>query len=126
MKHFVLHGAMVLLLCMVSNISFAQQTSVKDSTSSFRSSDPFASVEAEEITMYPNPSDGVVQVSLRESINESIIIKVYNRSGEEVYKHHVHFLDGKTEINVKHLLPGIYILHVETGDKTYTHYFSKL
>ena len=112
----------MLLLSIVSSISFAQTS---DSTSR-SSNDPFATVEKAEITMYPNPSDGVVQVSLRESINESIIIKVYNRSGEEVYKHNVHFLDGKSEINVKHLQPGIYILHVQSGAKTYSHYFSKL
>ncbi len=122
MKYFASYGLLA-ILCLVSTLTFAQTS---DSTSTRSADHPFSSVETAEITMYPNPTDGVAQVSLRESINETIVIKVYNRSGEEVYKHSVHFLDGKTEIHVKHLQPGIYVLQVQTAGKTYSHYFSKL
>jgi len=74
---------------------------------------------AETFVLYPNPTDGALNVTVKE--NKESAYKIYNSLGLEIQS-------GKTsggEINVSSLIKGIYYFELNNGEKTITKPFVK-
>lgn len=69
------------------------------------------------LSIFPNPSNGVVYV---EGIREELEVSVFNNMGERLVQESV-FGDG--EIHLNHLPKGIYVLRISNGELTH---FEKL
>ena len=73
---------------------------------------------ADEITLYPNPANDVLNVIADVEKDESSEVSIYNTSGEMMQ--HVVLQAGKEQIDISKLHPGIYIVKVSIGDETYS------
>lgn len=69
--------------------------------------------EIDEITIYPNPSDGKINISSAEDINE---INITNELGQIVYRANPNEADFSLKLDV----PGIYLVQIISGEKTET------
>ena len=65
-----------------------------------------------QFSVHPNPSQGTVVV--KNSVPSSV--EVYNTLGQKVYEFSVH--QNEQVVNLKHLGPGLYLLHVNANGKT--------
>ncbi len=63
----------------------------------------------DEISMYPNPSTGIVQILANESI---ISIAVYDMKGAQVINHN-QLMSDSFELNLQGVENGIYLVHIE-------------
>ena len=65
-------------------------------------------VETRSFSIYPNPATNAFWIEL----NEQSIVSVYSASGQKMFeKQHI---SGRTEIDVSHLIPGLYLVDVIT------------
>lgn len=69
--------------------------------------------DAKDIVLYPNPTNGVVNILGLEQGNYNVV--VYNVNGLQVFKTTLRFTDKK-QINLQGLTKGIYFINI-TGDK---------
>jgi len=74
----------------------------------------------DEITVYPNPTTGILNIEFGNEVTEIVKFKLYNILGvlvnnivEEVLK------DSKTLLDINRLPSGIYMLKIETRNKVY-------
>ncbi|MDP2386695.1 MAG: ice-binding family protein [Bacteroidota bacterium] len=72
----------------------------------------------EELTFYPNPSTGEINLLFKGDQNEFVSLSVFNSFGEEVYRS----VKYQQEINLSEKNEGIYFLHLHlvSGDITKT------
>ena len=78
----------------------------------------FNSVQ-EQISIYPNPSDGNFVIENDVTQNSNINVTIINLIGEKLWSNSYDLQSGKntTNINVKALSPGIYFLQIEDNKK---------
>lgn len=71
----------------------------------------------ENFSLYPNPSNGVLNVNFSSSNNESVDIKIIDLSGKLVYQHDPIITSGSVEIemDVTYLRSGVYMLIIDNG-----------
>ena len=69
-----------------------------------------------DIVIYPNPNKGNFTIKTDKKIET---IKVFNISGKEVFSS----TSGNTDIELKKLPSGTYLLEIESNDKTYLQNF---
>lgn len=70
------------------------------------------------LKVYPNPVEMELNVELKNNHNQEKTISVYNLQGYEWASNH--FTGPSTRINMDLMPDGIYILKIETGEKSYT------
>lgn len=75
-----------------------------------------------EVKLYPNPTDGIIQVS--SSLNLSVdMISVYNIQGQQMSYKSTRLTPRKMEINLSGNTPGIYLIRIWDG---VNHFASKV
>jgi len=57
--------------------------------------------------IYPNPVDNILYIFSNESISD-VEFTIFDAVGRQVYKSKVSFINGKTELDISSLAPGIY------------------
>lgn len=77
------------------------------------------------IKIYPNPNYGLFNIEFSELSDESILVKIINQNGEEIYNHRIYIEDTNRTLllNVSFLPNGIYYVKFITKKKQY---FGKL
>ncbi len=70
-------------------------------------------------TIYPDPSNGIINLSINNNKNIDYQLHVYNIMGENVY--HTTISKEKSTINLSNLNKGVYFIYLSNSD----HFFSK-
>lgn len=65
---------------------------------------------ADQITIYPNPGNGVFQISIPTNDANTTELEVYAINGQFIEQTVVSFQNGKAQVNVAHLKNGCYLL----------------
>ena len=68
------------------------------------------------IAVYPNPTEGILNVKLNGYKSEVISIRIYNSKGQVVLTDEI--LKSSSEFNLTHLPKGVYIVELQNGTKT--------
>lgn len=68
-----------------------------------------------ELSVYPNPSNGLIKVKLNDSKSEYVDIKVFNIKGSLVFQHKV-VNASEIPLNLEELEAGNYILEIQTAE----------
>jgi hypothetical protein len=73
-----------------------------------------------ETSFYPNPTDGIIYLNNKMTIEESLSVKVFNLNGQLVYRFVV--TKNKKLLDVSHLKNGVYMLtyqkeHIKITEK---------
>jgi hypothetical protein len=71
------------------------------------------------VDLYPNPFTNVFSLLVDVNESQTVLIKIYNLTGQLVYKNEVKVIKGITTINVEPKVSnGIYVLHLVTNKET--------
>lgn len=70
------------------------------------------------LKVYPNPSNGYINVELPENFNDNYNIEVYSLSGAKVFSTKINKSDSR--LNLKNLREGLYIIKLEHGNEIYS------
>jgi hypothetical protein len=74
------------------------------------------------LTLYPNPGNGIFHLDLLLTRNAHVHLAVYNPQGQKVWDKPERYVSALSEtLDLTHLVPGIYLLKVTTGEQTVTH-----
>lgn len=68
------------------------------------------------IAVYPNPTEGILNVKLNGYKSEVISIRIFNSKGQVVLSDEI--LKSSSEFNLTHLPKGVYIVELQNGTKT--------
>jgi len=68
------------------------------------------------IAVYPNPTEGILNVKLNGYKSEVITIRIFNSKGQVVLTDEI--LKSSSEFNLTHLSKGVYIVELQNGTKT--------
>ncbi len=63
-------------------------------------------------TLYPNPSDGNVNLQQAVTDNDPVAAEIWNATGQKVFDGSLHFDGGKTEFSMMNKVPGMYLLNL--------------
>jgi hypothetical protein len=75
---------------------------------------------AQEVTLYPNPNNGLFNISLSKELKGDVMVKVVNNQGQVVYNRTLAADDlANEQINVQHLSRGLYHVSIITEKQTY-------
>ena len=79
-------------------------------------------VESKEVSIYPNPSDGVFTIQLNQTEKVKTLIKISDAQGKLVFKDNLGKFSGeyREEVDLKKYGAGTYIINIEQGDKVIT------
>ena len=77
-----------------------------------------ASTGIDELTngfrIYPNPSNGIITLELKNATNNTYEVEVYDVIGKLMYKSKI--TESITNINLTHINAGLYYISVNNGD----------
>ena len=75
-----------------------------------------------DFDLYPNPTDGKVNLVLSESLQGKAVIEVYNLMGERMMTKSIgYMMKGETlSLNLSHLVSGLYIIKLSTENGSCT------
>lgn len=79
----------------------------------------------ETISLYPNPSSGQLFFNLEESESEHITLKVQNLTGQIVLEKTLDTENAEQILDVQELNPGLYLINIADGIKTFSGKFIK-
>jgi hypothetical protein len=68
------------------------------------------------IAIYPNPTEGILNVKLNGYKSEIVTIRIFNSNGQVVLTDEI--LKSSVEFNLTHLPKGVYIVELQNGTKT--------
>ncbi|MFT5969712.1 MAG: PKD repeat protein [Flavobacteriales bacterium] len=72
-------------------------------------------LDARTISVYPNPSTGIVQVGVEQSISQEVKIQVYNHLAQPVYQTKAQIgLEGTIRIDLNSQSKGMYYIELQT------------
>ncbi len=74
--------------------------------------------QLENVNVWPNPTNGLVNLTLNTFIDTDI--SVYNTIGEKVFKKHLNNNNTNNQINLSNLTKGIYYISITQNNKFYT------
>ncbi len=74
------------------------------------------------VNVYPNPSEGNINIELSSTLSDPIEIKTYNSLGQNVINHTYQAQIGKNSftLDLTKQTPGIYFIHIIQGNQTAT------
>lgn len=71
----------------------------------------------QEITIYPNPSDDILNVQYEVNAGDGdAVLMIYDLNGKLVVSGKIHH--GNAHFDIKHLLPGIYMIRLDNDQNT--------
>lgn len=73
-------------------------------------------------TLYPNPSEAILQLRQAIATDEENEVVVWNAMGEVVYKRTLAFASGQAGIDVSNFTPGVYLLKIKDAQGSYASY----
>jgi len=73
-----------------------------------------------EVNVYPNPSNGNLNIEVPSLTDSKVDIKVYNIVGEVVYDNVLNLKATTIDLNLSSLHKGIYILNINSGSNTFS------
>lgn len=75
-----------------------------------------------EISVFPNPSSGVITIAFEQGEKEKTTIQVMDVTGKVVFKENLGKFSGsyKKEVNLKEFGAGTYVVEIATGEKRTT------
>ena len=75
----------------------------------------------EVINLYPNPSPGIIQLTLNSTENSNAVIQLYHTNGKNVYNRKVELQKGFKQytLDFNYLSSGIYIFKISIADRNY-------
>lgn len=77
--------------------------------------------ELEKMTFYPNPSEGVFNISLNPVYGEHVQVQVFDLQGRQIYQQEFDASSNlEKQIKLKNAESGMYILRVQNGDYSAT------
>jgi hypothetical protein len=76
--------------------------------------------EENELSLYPNPADCMINVSLRNKGTAIVKIGVYNLSGQLVSSEAFFRENEPLQLNVESIPPGMYMVRVQTEESIFT------
>jgi hypothetical protein len=68
----------------------------------------------EGLKIYPNPTDGMLNVEIEELKIEDYKLKIYDAIGQLIREEEITFKENKTTINTKELANGVYVLRLSS------------
>jgi len=68
------------------------------------------------IAIYPNPTEGILNVKLNGYKSEIVTIRIFNSNGQVVLTDEI--LKSSVEFNLTHLPKGVYVVELQNGTKT--------
>lgn len=73
---------------------------------------------AQQVNVYPNPTDGLLHVQLKDANSNSLSMRLTDALGREILSKKVNLVgkDIETELDVQHVAAGIYNLILTTSD----------
>ena len=71
-----------------------------------------------KISMYPNPSEGIIHIAFNSDLNESASFKVFDILGKQVFQKSIS--KQQTSINLSSLTTGVYLTVFEVGNNRTT------
>jgi hypothetical protein len=75
----------------------------------------------QNLNVYPNPNDGLMNFVLTQSNHANVNLTIFNAAGKQVFaKNYGNTLAVNQEINLRHLPKGVYIARVQTGETVST------
>ncbi len=74
-------------------------------------------IDESKVLLYPNPTDGELNVSLKEYTNSSGSIEIYNDAGSKVHQSKVTDFGNDQVFNVADFAPGVYTVSIKIDDK---------
>lgn len=92
---------------------FVDKTNIYWNTSISTSIDEPA--EFQQLKIYPNPSNGIINIETENTLGSSI--KIYNTPGELVYLHDDLNTNSQVQLNQA---PGLYMVVIKTNNSTST------
>ncbi|NLO18455.1 MAG: T9SS type A sorting domain-containing protein [Ignavibacteria bacterium] len=84
---------------------------------------PSFSENPEEIAIYPNPANSVINIKLNSTTNPNISISLHNELGDLVYSFKTEEASSSNfihQINAKELNKGVYFIKIHNGAKVFT------
>ncbi|WP_289053396.1 T9SS type A sorting domain-containing protein [Carboxylicivirga marina] len=72
-------------------------------------------VESELIKVYPNPSNDIVNIELKDVFQHKTEIAIYNSAGLIIENHQLS--DAHQQLSVSNWLPGVYVMYIMQGNK---------
>mgnify|MGYP001444522041 FL=1 len=73
------------------------------------------------LNIYPNPTNGIVNLEFSKALDNNLTIKILNSSGNVIYDEEVKSGQIKKKFNLSNLAKGIYLLEIETENITKQH-----
>jgi hypothetical protein len=90
---------------------------ISDSIRDVSSDDPFAKKDAFEVKVYPNPTQGIIEIEIPElKANQKAQMRIYSITGS--YIKQVQNLQKRQSINLTDLSSGIYLLYIMVDENT--------
>lgn len=83
-------------------------------------------VNAEEISVFPNPTSDVLNIKFNIITNNNVVANIYNLLGEKVLSFNIKTGTTNSSINISELKNGVYVLSIDDGQKITTKKISKL
>ena len=78
-------------------------------------------ITADDIKIYPNPSQGLISVNLALLSTENTVIEVFNSTGKRIVNKNLGAIQiSNSQINLSDQAKGVYLIKVTTGQKTIT------
>ena len=74
-----------------------------------------------EITIYPNPFDGIINI--KHNSEQDFSMNIFDPSGKLVYKNQINVTGPNQRINLEQLPSGVYLIHLQSNNLKY---FTKL
>ncbi len=71
-------------------------------------------IENVKVTIYPNPTDGIITIGINQTLEEEVIVKIYNQSGQVIFQNTL--TDQNAKIDLSGNAKGIYFIDLISGD----------
>lgn len=78
-------------------------------------------IKTENITIYPNSTNGLIKISFGDNINNDLSIDIYTITGQLVYKlsENKTFINNEITINLTSFESGLYLIKIKIGSETF-------
>ena len=102
-------------VCLSVSNENSSHTTCRDLTIGFSASDDTDISTIADITLFPNPVEDILLVTIGEYIPEHGEIRIYDLSGQLVHKQRAYY--GHNNVDMSGLSPGVYMLRISDGSK---------